>query len=51
MDEKDFAKMSKEELQKYCDELEGTLATARWFLKNKIKAEIEDPKSSQTEKN
>ena len=51
MDEKDFAKMSEEELWEYCKELEETLSKAQWFLKNRIGARIEEAKYSQTEDN
>lgn len=39
MKEKDFAKMTKGELEKYCKELEKELAKAQWFLRNKIQQE------------
>ena len=39
MTEKDFAKMTKGELEKHCEELEKELAKAHWFLRNKIQQE------------
>lgn len=41
MTEKDFAKMSKEELKAYCDKLSKELETAQWFLRNR-NLEIKD---------
>lgn len=39
MTEKDFAKMTKGELEEHCEELEKELAKAHWFLRNKIQQE------------
>ena len=39
MTEKDFAKMTKGELEEHCEKLEKELAKAHWFLRNKIQQE------------
>ncbi len=39
MTDKDFAKMSTEELILYCDKLEKELNTAKWYLENREKSE------------
>ena len=37
MTEKDFAKMTRKELEEYCNKLQQELSTAQWFLRIKIK--------------
>ncbi|MGN1271372.1 MAG: hypothetical protein ACI4UX_05360 [Clostridia bacterium] len=37
--EKNFAEMSKEELQAYCKKIANELSIAQWFLRNKIQQE------------
>ena len=39
MTEKNFAEMTKDDLEKYCESLEKELSKARWFLRNKIQRE------------
>ena len=36
MTEKDFAKMTKGELEKHCEELEKEIAKAHWFCETKF---------------
>ncbi len=42
MTERKFAEMTRDELKKYCEELEKELAKARWFLQNRIQQEQEN---------
>lgn len=44
MKEKDFANMSTEELEAYCEEIQKELNTAQWFLRNRKATQLEEAK-------